>query len=76
MERGVVVKGKAKISFRKVDDSEKIDFIVSGDDIKVITIPVGYTHKIENIGEDDMILCLWCNELLDHNHMDTYPMDV
>jgi hypothetical protein len=23
-----------------------------------------------------MILCLWCNELLDHNHMDTYPMDV
>ncbi len=76
MERFIVVKGKAKISFRKVDDSEKIDFVVSGDDIKVITIPVGYTHKIENIGDDDMILCLWCNELLDHNHMDTYPMYV
>ena len=76
MERFVVVKGKAKISFKKVDNSEKIEFEVDGDHIQIVTIPVGYTHKIENIGEGEMILCLWCNELLDKNHMDTYFMEV
>ena len=76
MERFIVIRGKAKISFRHVITNEKKEFIVSGDELKIVTIPVGYTHNIENIGDDEMILFLWCNELFDENHPDTYQEEV
>jgi len=72
LERFIVVKGKAKISFSSVINEDKYSFIVDDKDIKIITIPVGYTHNIENIGEDEMILILWCNELFDKNKPDTF----
>lgn len=72
LERFIVVKGKAKISFSSVIDNSKYSFIVDDSDIKIITIPVGYTHNIENIGDDEMILVLWCNELFDKDKPDTY----
>ncbi len=76
MERFIVVKGKAKISFKSIITDEYIEFTVSDEDIKIITIPVGYTHNIENVGTDEMILILWCNELYDSNHPDTYFKEV
>lgn len=72
LERFIVVKGKAKISFSSVINDDKYSFIVDDTDIKIVTIPVGYTHNIENIGEEEMILILWCNELFDKNKPDTY----
>lgn len=72
LERFIVVKGKAKISFSSVINDDKYSFIVDDKEIKIITIPVGYTHNIENIGDDEMILILWCNELFDKNKPDTY----
>ena len=76
MERFIVIKGKAKISFKKVDSDERIEFDVSEDKIQIVTIPVGYTHNIENVGDSEMILLIWCNELFDQNHPDTYFMEV
>lgn len=76
MERFIVVKGKAKISFKSIIDDETIEFIVSDENIEIVTIPVGYTHNIENIGDDEMILFIWCNELFDQNKPDTYFMEI
>ena len=72
MERFIVIKGKAKISFRHVVTGERKEFYVSDKELKIVTIPVGYTHNIENISDGEMILFLWCNELFDENHPDTY----
>ena len=72
MERFIVIKGKAKISFSSVINNDKYSFIVDDSEIKIVTIPVGYTHNIENIGDDEMILAIWCNELFDKEHPDTY----
>jgi UDP-2-acetamido-2,6-beta-L-arabino-hexul-4-ose reductase len=76
MERFIVVKGIAKITFESIIDNSKYEFVVNGDEIKVITIPVGYSHKIENIGNDEMILFIWCNELFDKNNPDTYFKEI
>lgn len=76
MERFIVVKGKAKISFSSIINNDSYSFIVDDKDIKVITIPVGYTHNIENIGKDEMILAIWCNELFDKNKPDTFFKEV
>lgn len=73
LERFIVIKGRAKISFSSViDDNDNCSFIVDDNEIKIVTIPVGYTHNIENIGDDEMILAIWCNELFDKEKPDTY----
>lgn len=72
MERFIVVKGKAKITFESVIDNTRKEFYVDDSNIQIVTIPVGYTHNIENIGDDEMILILWCNELFDEKRPDTY----
>lgn len=72
LERFIVVKGKARISFSSVINNDSYSFEVDDTDIKIVTIPVGYTHNIENIGDTDMILAIWCNELFDEKNPDTY----
>jgi len=72
LERFIVVKGKARIGFTSIVDGSSYEFEVSDEDIKIVTIPVGYTHNIENIGDDEMILAIWCNELFDEQSPDTY----
>lgn len=75
MERFIVVKGKAKIEFEHVIDHSKIEFEVSGDKLQYVTIPVGYQHSINNIGDDELILFIWANELFDPEVPDTYVME-
>lgn len=76
LERFIVIKGKARISFSSVVDDTYHEFEVDDKDIKIVTIPVGYTHKIENIGDDEMILVIWCNELFDEKKPDTFFKEV
>ena len=76
MERFIVIKGKAKISFKNIIDESYYEFEVDDTEIKIVTIPVGYSHKIENIGNSEMILVMWCNELFDQNNPDTYFKNV
>lgn len=76
MERFIVVKGKAKITFKHVVTNETHEFFVSEEKIEPVMIPPGYSHKIENIGNEEMILILWCNELFDENKPDTYFKEI
>ena len=76
MERFIVIKGKARIEFEHVIDHSKIEFEVSGDKLQYVTIPVGYQHSINNIGDDELILFIWANELFDPEIPDTYVMEV
>ncbi|MDR3364537.1 MAG: NAD-dependent epimerase/dehydratase family protein [Clostridiales Family XIII bacterium] len=71
MERFIVVKGSARIRFRHVLTDEAMEFDVCGERQEIVTIPVGYTHSIENTG-DEMILLIWGNEELDPERPDTY----
>ena len=41
----------------------------------VETIP-GWTHNITNIGDDELIVMLWANEVFDRERPDTIGMKV
>lgn len=71
-EKFCVVSGQGVIRFRKVDSDKIIEYFVSGENIEVVDIPVGYTHNIENLGETDMVTFMWCNEVFDKEKPDTY----
>lgn len=76
MERFIVIKGKARIGLRKLGEKEVRNFYMSDENIQIITIPVGYTHDIENIGDDEMILVMWSNELFNKDKPDTFFHEV
>jgi len=72
MEKFIVIKGQAKITFKHILTGEIKEYDVNDREFKIVNIPVGYTHKIENTGTGEMILLLWCNEIFDANKPDTY----
>ena len=75
MERFIVVKGKAKIKFEHVITHETYEFEVSEDKLQYVTIPVGYQHSINNIGDKELVLIIWANELFDKEKPDTFVME-
>ena len=75
-EKFLVVKGTGVIRFRALDSTEVIEYQVSGDKLEVVDIPTGYTHNIENVGQDDMVTVMWANEVFDPDHPDTFFLPV
>lgn len=76
VEKFLVVEGEAIIRFRKIDESEVVEYKVSGKDFKVLDIPPGYTHSIENIGPGELVTLFWANEVFNSSSPDTFPLDV
>lgn len=72
IERFCLVQGKGLIRFRKIDTEEVIEYPVSDSNIQLVDIPPGHTHSIENVGESDMLVLFWANEIFDPNVPDTY----
>ena len=72
-EQFIVVKGHGLIQMRKEGSDEVLNYEVSGDKIQsVIAIP-GYTHNIINLSDtEDLVTVIYCNEIFDPNHPDTF----
>ena len=75
-EKFVVVSGEGLIQFRKVGESDIIEYRVSGEKIEVVDIPTGYTHNIINVGDTDLVTVMWCNEIFNPDKPDTYFEEV
>ena len=72
-EQFIVVKGHGLIQMRKINSDEVLEFEVSGDNIQAVHMLPGYTHNIINLSDtEDLVTVMYCNELFDNNHPDTY----
>lgn len=76
VEKFIVLEGDAIIRFRHILKAEIIEYPVSGREFRVVDIPPGYTHSIENIGQSDLIVLFWSNEIFDPLIPDTFGMPV
>lgn len=76
VEKFIVLQGQAVIKFRQIHGGDVIEVPVSGDELKIVDIPAGYTHSIVNVGETDVITLFWADELFDPQHPDTYFLEV
>ncbi len=56
--------------------SPLIEHRVSGRDFRVVDIPPGYTHSIENIGSADLIVLFWASAIFDPATPDTFALPV
>ena len=75
-EKFLVVKGQGVIRFRNINEDEIIVYQVSEKNLTVVDIPTGYTHNIENTGDEDMVTLMWANESFDNENPDTYYLKV
>jgi UDP-2-acetamido-2,6-beta-L-arabino-hexul-4-ose reductase len=76
VEKFCVLEGDAVIRFRPVLGGEVTAHRVSGTDFKVVDIPPGATHSIENVGTGDLVVLFWASEILDRAQPDTHPSEV
>jgi UDP-2-acetamido-2,6-beta-L-arabino-hexul-4-ose reductase len=75
-ERFAVIKGKAKISLRKVDSDEIINYVIDGSNPAFVDMPIWHTHNITNIGDEELITLFWINEPYNETDPDTYFVNV
>ncbi len=69
----IVVAGHGLIQERKIGTDEVIEFEVSGDNIQCIHMLPGYTHNIINLSEtENLVTVMYCNEIFDPSHPDTF----
>ena len=75
-EKFLVMSGQGLIRLRHINDKKVIEYLVRGDEYRVIDIPPGYAHSIENVGDSEMVTLFWANEIFDPNQPDTYFQNV
>lgn len=76
VEKFCVLQGTGVIRLRPLGSGELVSYRVSGAAFTVVDIPPGYTHSIENVGDSDMVVLFWANEVFDPDQPDTRPMQV
>lgn len=71
-----VIEGEAKIRQRNRETNEIEKKIVSGNAPELVEIKLNWTHNIQNIGNNEMKLLIWANEIFDSNNPDTFYEEV
>jgi UDP-2-acetamido-2,6-beta-L-arabino-hexul-4-ose reductase len=75
-EKFLVIKGKAHFGFRNIATNETYELITTGDEPEIVETVPGWTHNITNIGEEEMTVMLWANEIFDRAKPDTIAQKV
>ncbi|CAM3789764.1 UDP-2-acetamido-2,6-beta-L-arabino-hexul-4-ose reductase [Ectopseudomonas alcaliphila] len=75
-EKFLVIKGRARFGFRHMTSGEFYEVVTEGDKPQIVETVPGWTHDITNIGDDEMIVMLWANEIFDRVRPDTYACQV
>ncbi len=75
-EKFLVIRGKARFGFRHILTDERHEITTSGDKFEIVETIPGWTHDITNIGNEEMIVMLWANEIFDRSKPDTYSQKV
>ncbi len=62
VEKFLVLEGEAVIRFRDIRGTDVLTYRVEGTAFKVVDIPPGYTHSIENVGAGELVTLFWASE--------------
>ncbi|MFM1896548.1 MAG: hypothetical protein RLZZ385_1622 [Pseudomonadota bacterium] len=75
-EKFLVIKGRARFGFRHMVTGESCSLETRENHPQVVETIPGWTHDITNIGDDDLVVLLWANELFDRSRPDTISCKV
>jgi UDP-2-acetamido-2,6-beta-L-arabino-hexul-4-ose reductase len=75
-EKFLVIKGQARFKFRHMQTGQMHELVTAGDKSEIVETVPGWTHDITNIGQDEMVVMLWANEVFDRERPDTFACAV
>ncbi len=75
-EKFLVASGVARMRFRQLITGETYEVTVSGDKPQVVDTIPGWVHDITNIGDSEVVVMLWANEVFDRRRPDCIPREV
>lgn len=71
-EKFLVIKGKATFKFENIATGERYQLETNGSEPRVVETIPGWSHDVTNVGEDELIVMLWANEIFDREAPDTF----
>lgn len=75
-EKFLVIKGSARFGFRHMLTNETHELFTTGEKPQVVDTVPGWTHDITNVGQEEMVVMLWANEIFDRELPDTITCKV
>ncbi len=75
-EKFLVIKGKARFKFKNIFTNETYEIFTSDEYPEAIDTVPGWSHDITNIGNVEMIVMLWANEIFNKDKPDTIPYKI
>lgn len=75
-EKFLVIRGDARFRFRHMQTGQVHEFLTSGAWPQIVETVPGWTHDITNIGDGEMVVMLWANEVFDRARPDTFACPV
>lgn len=72
VEKFFVLSGKARFKYINVINKAVYEETISSKDKKIIETIPGWSHEIKNVGDSELKVIVWANELFNHDHPDTY----
>jgi UDP-2-acetamido-2,6-beta-L-arabino-hexul-4-ose reductase len=73
-EKFLVIKGQALFKFRHVVTGETHEVRTNDEKAEIVETVPGWTHDVTNVGDGEMIVMLWANEIFDRARPDTYAL--
>lgn len=75
-EKFLVLTGHARFGFRHIVTGETFHLETEGGQGRIVETVPGWTHDITNVGDQEMVVMLWANEIFDRACPDTVAMKV
>lgn len=75
-EKFLVVQGTARFSFRNILTNETYSILTSAQQPRIVESIPGWAHDVTNVGDDEMVVMLWANEVYDRSRPDTVRSNV
>lgn len=75
-EKFLVIQGNARFRFRHMQTGQEHVLQTSGAKPQIVETVPGWTHDITNMGDGDMVVMLWANEVFDRARPDTVACPV
>lgn len=70
-EKFLVIQGSARYRFRHLISGEICEITSHGSEPLVVETIPGWAHDITNVGDDNLVVMLWANEIFDREKPDT-----
>ncbi|PJZ98832.1 capsular biosynthesis protein [Leptospira levettii] len=75
-EKFLIIRGKAQFRFQHLITKEYYELVVTDENPTIVDTIPGWTHDITNIGENELIVMLWANEVFNRELPDTISAEI